>query len=252
MAKGTWIPLDEVIYDYLSESEQSSHKFFKLWHISFRGMEQLGIDFFYQIKTIKLQVAGTKTAELPSDYGNYSKVGVVNSIGEIIPFTYNNNQTLYADANPSRLSKIQNGEYGYAFEPSSLCFYNFWDGFDFGNLYGIPSGGYTGSFRIDEANKLIVLGSEFSYSNIVLEYVALPKEGETYYLPSIFREALVAWISWKDISSAPIKRSVLDDKAARRREFYNERRLALARYKPFHLYEAHQWNVQSQRLTIKM
>lgn len=249
---GTWIDLDEIIYEYISESEQSSHKYFRMWYIAFRGMEQLGIDFFYQIQSVKLPVSAAKTATLPSNYGNYSKVGILNSIGEIIPFTYNKNLSLFADTNSQRVSKVQSDIYSTYYDANSLCFYNYWDGSEFGNLYGVPSGGYNGTFRIDEANQVIIFGSDFSYTDIVLEYTALPKDGEKYFVPRIFRQALISWIAWNDIANMPIRRGVAQNIAQREARFYNERRLARARYRPFHLEEAHQWNIQSQRLTIKM
>ena len=45
-----YISIDSVINDYLNESEQSIIKYAKLWHIAFRGLEQMGLDFFYKIK----------------------------------------------------------------------------------------------------------------------------------------------------------------------------------------------------------
>ena len=49
-----FITLESVIYDYIDESEQSVNKFTKLYNIGYRGMEKLGLDFFYKIKTIKI------------------------------------------------------------------------------------------------------------------------------------------------------------------------------------------------------
>lgn len=253
---GGWIDLESVILDYINESEQSSHKYFKLYHIAFRGMEQLGIDFFYQIKTVRINVDSTLTAQLPSDYATYSKIGVLNEQGEIIPFTSNSNLSLFKGNSPNRVSRLQEGDYTALYDPSSLCFCNYWNGFGYANLYGaaygIPTNGYNGNFRIDEYNQVIVLDPSFNYTDIILEYTAFPKEGEKYFIPAVFREALISWLSWKDISSAPAKRAIIEDKAARRHEFYNERRLARARFKPFHLLEAYETNLNSQRLTIKV
>ena len=64
-----YITLESVIYDYIDESEQSQNKYAKLYNIAYRGMEQLGIDFFYRIKSVKLPVDTTNfTVKLPSDY----------------------------------------------------------------------------------------------------------------------------------------------------------------------------------------
>lgn len=252
MAKGSWISLDSIVYDYLTESEQGESKFFKCWNLAFRGMEELGIDFFYEIRSVILQISSTKTAKLPSDFANYSKIGCLNSFGQITPFTYNSNLTLFADANPERLSRIQSDSYYNLYQPESSCYYNYWDGFSYGNMYGVPSGGYKGTFRIDEANQVIIFENEFTYNNIVLEYVALPKEGEQYFVPSIFRQALISWLAWKDIVNMPFKRGVATNIAYREKTFWNDRRLARARYKPFHLMEAYEWNLNTQRLTVKV
>ena len=50
---GNWITLDSCINDYLTESEQSIHKYSKLFHVGFRCMEDLGLDFFYQNYAVK-------------------------------------------------------------------------------------------------------------------------------------------------------------------------------------------------------
>ena len=44
-----YITIDSVINDYIDESEQSVHKYAKLYNIAVRGMEKLGLDFFYKI-----------------------------------------------------------------------------------------------------------------------------------------------------------------------------------------------------------
>ena len=52
-------------------------------------MEKLGLDFFYKIKTVKIPIDTTNyTANLPNDYISYSKIGVLNSKGEIIPLKF--------------------------------------------------------------------------------------------------------------------------------------------------------------------
>ena len=63
-----WITLDSIIYDYINQAELSKHKYFKLFHIAFRVMEQLGLNFFYEIKSVKLPVTSSKTILIPDDY----------------------------------------------------------------------------------------------------------------------------------------------------------------------------------------
>ena len=54
-----YITIDSVINDYIDESEQSVHKYAKLYNIAVRGMEKLGLDFFYKIRTVKIPIDTT-------------------------------------------------------------------------------------------------------------------------------------------------------------------------------------------------
>jgi hypothetical protein len=139
------------------------------------------------------------------------------------------------------------------YDASSPVFYNYWTDDTVGNLYGVPSGSVSvGEFKIDHQHGIILLNPDFAYDSLVLEYTASPKEGEDYYVPVQFKEAVIAYLRWKDIVSIPSKTHVNNANVGmRRRDFYNERRLAIARYRPFHMEEAMEWNLKSQRLTIK-
>lgn len=248
-----FITIDSIILDYLTDSEQSNSKYFKLWHLAFRGMEMLGIDFFYQVKSVKLPILSNKTVALPADYLNYQKVGVLNAAGEVIPLKYNNQLTTYADLQSDRVAKTQDNTLFDLYIASTPIFYNYWNGNVFINLYGCPSGSpFVGDFKIDNANGVILLGENFGYDYLILEYIASPVEGEDYFIPMQFREALIAWLAWKDIQNLPsTRRGNLGDKQLRRHDFYNERRLANARYNPLYLQQAYELNLEMQRLTVK-
>lgn len=248
-----WISLDEPITDYLSESEQSNHKYFKLWHLAFRALTELGLDSFYCVKSVKLPVNSNLTVTLPADYLSYSKVGVLNQQGEIITMGVNNKLTVAFDLSPTRLEQTQDNTIPTEFNGNGIWWWNFWGGSGIGNLYGLPSGTpFVGSFKIDNANGVIVLSENFSYDYVMLEYTASPVEGGEYYLPIQFKEAVIAYLSWKDIKSIPAKTHVQNNNVSgRRRDFYNERRLAVARYDPINLPDLYQWNLENQRLTVK-
>lgn len=248
-----FVNLDTIITDYLTESEQSNHKYFKLFHLAFRGMEQLGLDFFYQVKSLKLPVLANLTVPLPADFLSYQKVGVFNSVGEVIPLKYNDKLTTFADLLPNRLDVTVDNTLFDVYVAASPIFYNYWNGDVFVNLYGCPSGApFVGGFKVDVSNGVILLGENFGYQYIVLEYVASPAATENYPVPVQFREALIAWLAWKDISNMGSKSHMsLGDKQIRRKEFYNERRLANARWNPIYLSEAYELNLDNQRMTVK-
>ena len=249
------ISLDSILTDYLSESEQNQSKYFRLWHIAFRGMEALGLDFFYQIKSVSLPVNANKTITLPADYLSWTKVGWLNGVGEVAPLKYNENLSTFNDLHSDRVTDVTSPTSLLNFySPSSPTFYNFYNGVGgYGNLYGLPStGSYAGQFKVDATHGVILLDTYWTWNNLVLEYVASPKEGEEYYVPVQFREALVAWLAWKDVAHSVSRTHMnLGDKAQRRREFFNERRLAIARYRPFNLDQAYLATVEASRLSIK-
>ena len=248
-----WIKLEEPINDYLNESEQSINKFFKLWHIAFRALTELGLDAFYLVKSVKLPVNANLTVTLPADYLSYSKVGILNEQGEVITMGVNNKLTVAFDLQPTRLEQTKDNTIPTLFTPQGVWWYNYWNGTAYGNLYGLPSGSpFIGSFKIDNANGVIVLSESFAYPYIMLEYTASPNVDGDYYVPIQFKEAVISYLRWKDIISMPSKTHVNNANVqARRHEFFNDRRLALARYDPINLPDLYQWNLENQRLTVK-
>ena len=255
--KQQWIKIDEVISAYLDRSEQSVSKQFKIWNIAFDGLKTLGLDFFSTVKSVKLPINANLTVTLPADFMQYSKVGVFNDRSEIIPLYYNSNLTLFADGWPNRSQVTEDNTLGNPASPlNSFAFYNYWNGYEFfSTIYGVPSGGpFIGSFRIDNSAGVILLNESFSYPYIVLEYVANPKlEQNTYFLPFQFKEALIAFIGWQDIQYMPATRKGnRGDKEDLKRNFYNERRLAIARYQPFHIEDWYEEQMRAQRLCVKI
>ncbi len=254
--KAGYISLDEAINGYLSETEQSMHKFFKLWQLAYRGMAQMGLQIFFEVKSVKLSINANQTVTLPADFQNYTKVGVLNGLGEIVNLHFNDKLTYFGDTWNNRSSvTIDNTLYQY-YQWQSPCFYNYWNGWGYQNFYGVPSGGVpAGYFNLDRTNNILLLGEGYTniFTYVMLEYISTPSpENGQYYVPQIFLEAIIAWLAWKDTGlKGAATRWGIANQAAKKHEFYNQRRLALAAFKPFHLWEAYQWNATSTRLTVK-
>ena len=249
-----YITLDSIINDYIDESEQSVHKYAKLYNIAVRGMEKLGLDFFYKIRSVKIPIDTTNyTAQLPNDYISYTKIGVLNSAGEIIPLKFNSKMTFYADQQPDRLALTQDDTLATWYQKDVPLWFNYWDGYGFQNIYGLPSGSpFVGQFNIDDSNGVVLLNEYFYYSYIMIEYLSSGNPQETFRVPIQFREALIAWLSWRDIANMPsTRKGNLGDKRDRKQEFYNQRRLANAQFKPLYLMQAYEWNLDNQRMTVK-
>lgn len=248
-----WCTLDECINDYLNEAELSIHKYRKIWYIAYRALTELGLDAFYSVVSVKLPVNANLTVTLPADYLNYSKVGVLNQQGEIIPIGVNNNLTVAFDVSPTRLEQTQDNTIPTQLNEQGVWWYNYWNGGSISPVYGLPSGSpFIGSYKIDNANGVIVLSENFAYEYIMLEYIASPQPNNDYYVPVQFKEAVIAYIRWKDRISMPVK-THMDNASvgSRRHDYYNERRLAIARFDPVRLPDLYEWNLQNQRMTVK-
>ncbi len=247
----SYIPLDSIINDYLTESEQSNNKYFKNWHSAFRGMEVLGLDYFYRVQAVKLPINANMTVTLPADYLNWTKVGILNTHGEIIPLYYNDKFTTYADLLPNRIEKVDDAQSGWL-EWGLNTWCNYWNGSGYSNVYGVPSGEpFVGQFKIDNENGVIILNQRYDRDYLMLEYVSSPTEGQEYYVPVQFREALIAWLWWKDKKALSVKRGQVGISRDLKSEFYNERRLAIARWKPIRESEKYQSSQGMSRLAIK-
>jgi len=248
-----WVTIDEAITDYLTESEQGNHKYFKCWNLAYRAMTELGLDFFYSVKSVKLPVNPNLTVTLPADYLNYTKVGILNNEGAIIPLMVNNNLTTAFDMQPNRLAQTQDPSIVTGYSPQGIVWWNFWNGYGLSNLYGLPSGSpFVGSFKIDNKNGVIVLDEYYDFEYVMLEYIASPVSGGEYFIPIQFKEAVIAYLRWKDlISMPPSRRGSLGDKRDRRSDYYNERRIAIARYDAVKLSDLYEWNLVSQRMAVK-
>ena len=249
----SYITLESIVLDYLMETEQSNSKYYKVWHLAFRGMDNMGLDFFYSIQSVKLPVNANLTVDIPADYLNWTKVGVLNNKGEIIPLYHNPKLTTYADLSPDRLEKTQDDSSIIYQDWGLNTWANYWNGAAYTNIYGVPSGApFVGDFKVDLDNGVILLNERFRYDYVMLEYMARPVQGKEYYVPTQFREALIAWIAWKDSNAKTINSHMsLGDKRDKKHNFYNERRNAIAQWKPIRIAEKYQASQEMSRLAIK-
>ncbi len=60
----------------------------------------------------------------------------------------------------------------------------------------MPSGApFVGNFKVDNNAGIILLNETFSYDYVMLEYTASPQEGQQYYIPIQFKEAMIAGLA---------------------------------------------------------
>lgn len=88
-----WISVNNIVKSAMldmGDSTPTNYNRYLSWII--RGVNELGYDVFKRFKEVLLKVdTSTYTALLPNDYVQQVRVGLINTNGEYLPFTYNPN-----------------------------------------------------------------------------------------------------------------------------------------------------------------
>ena len=266
MARNT-VPLNQVINDFiitLADDDYAGHASdVQVRTHALRGIREMGFDLSKVIRSIKITVDSTiDTVELPDDFVDWCKVGVVGSDGIVYVLGENKNinySQAYANASGTKVSNAasatdsdgdgvfdridskgattgataNSNDLTQGFD--SYVFRNYVYGASNG-LYGIGGGHLEGGFRFNLDQNRIELESNESISEVVIEYVADEARSKNPSIHVYAEEALMSYMYYKIIerkSSVPA-----NEKARARQEYYNERRKANARIKSFKKEEA--------------
>jgi hypothetical protein len=244
MSKDTakWVGLSEIIYQYIDQARMSNADYRRLWAIGVRGVEEMGMDVYATPKTAKLLVNANKTVTLPSDYIAFSKVGIFNAKGEVATLRRNINLSSYKILQTDRLTSNTDNTTGNTYRLQDLAYVNYFDGARYVNIFGAGSVlNSAGEFDISEEDGLIYLDNGFTFDYVVLEYLSSPADDVDYKIPIQIREAILAFVAWKDIEHLPLGRKAsLGDKQLRRKEYYNQKRNSNLRENPVTLWDANE------------
>lgn len=258
------VPIRKIVSQYLNSSDRSDHEFVRLYNIAVRACEnEFQLDICGQFLTVLLDVNPNKTVQLPIGYVNFSKVGIVNQIGEFVCLKRNdqlsNYHAIYYDQANRNTGVPTINSFSNPFLPAGntgynyAYWYNFWQlGTSF-NLYGLPSGTATiGTYKIDIGANVIILDPCFNYPQVLLEYLSdgYNETDEDYMIDSRCAEAMLSWIRWQGSIDQPKKYSP-SLVATYERQYYNQKRLARMRMNPFNLAEMNDIIRRSTNLTAK-
>ena len=258
MARNT-VPLNQIINDFIisidGDDYASNATDNQVRTHALRGVRELGFDMLKRIRSLKLNInSDNNTVELPDDYVDWSKVGVIGTDGLVYVFGENKNinysqayddgdgvmPATSADAADSdgdgvfdRIeSKTPNGGSGGF---NTTVFRDYYYGVQ-NAVYGAGGGRYSGEFRVNLDQNRIEISPMSGVSQIVIEYIADEARSKNPSVHAYAEEALLSYVYYKIIerrSSVPA-----NEKARARTEYYNEYRKANARMKSFTKEEA--------------
>ena len=266
MARNT-VPLNQVINDFiitLADDDYAGHASdVQVRTHALRGIREMGFDLSKVIRSVKITVDSTNaTIELPDDFVDWCKVGVVGADGIVYVLGENKNinySQAYANASGTKVGnaasatdsdgdgvfdRIDSKGATTGASASSNDLSQGFDSYVFRNyvygaangLYGVGGGHLEGGFRFNLDQNRIELEGNDSISEVVIEYVADEARAKNPSIHVYVEEALMSYMYYKIIerkSSVPA-----NEKARARQEYYNERRKANARMKSFTKEEA--------------
>lgn len=194
-----YVPLRTVVQYYIDEKKHSDGDQDMFWILGMRGLTELNFDIAAQPKTVRLPLLGNKTVPFPADLLSWTKIGLLNSHGEVVTLKINNGLTTFRDNNPNRLELLTpnvNDSIGsLAYAPFYL---NYYYNNGYYNLFGVGGGLIQyGECSVDEKNRVILMPATFKYENIILEYISSPERDEDFLVPLALQEAIIAFIAWK-------------------------------------------------------
>lgn len=232
--------------DYISNVNDAM-----LRNIALRGIREFGFDVTSRIKSLKRPIKANNTIDLPTDYVDLVKIGIVGADGTVYVLNQNKNinysrkeSTTITPVDdkdgPMYLSQNQvenrtddktstaGADVLSSDDPfESYVFRNYIYENTLGGLYGIGGGHGMGEYRINLDQNRIELDTSSDISEVVIEYVADEARSSNPLIHVYAEEALRSYMYYKLCerkSTVPA-----NEKMRARSEYYNERRKAKAR-----------------------
>jgi len=263
-----YVTLRQVMDDFVLTMDVDDHisniNDAMLRNVALRGIREFGFDVTARIKSLKKTIGTNNTLELPSDYVDLVKVGIVGSDGTVYVLNQNKNinysrkvklgadgKETFVDSKNDPIFLDQNkvedreddktstsgGDVLTNEDPfQSFVFRNYIYENTLGGLYGIGGGHGMGEYRINLDQNRLELDTSSDITEVIIEYVADEARSTNPLIHVYAEEALRSYIYYKLCerkSTVPA-----NEKMRARSEYYNERRKAKARLGNFNRDEA--------------
>lgn len=211
-----------IVRDILNqEGRNTTHNYLKYLNYANKGLKELTYDVLGQTKIVLLEIDSALRIDLPTGFIDYTFVGVLGNDGYLHPLGSRRNIPEYGTGN----LLIQ----------SDGAYFN-----NFGGVFGQGGGQNQNGYyqpQIDMDNMQMIFGAKNVGDVIYLEYISDGRvTGNNTVVPEYAEEALMAWIYWKSIQR--IRGVPQNEKWEARKEYYNQKRLAVARTCSFTKQEA--------------
>jgi hypothetical protein len=239
------ISVNQLVGEYLNSKDEGSDRFRRLLRIAqLQGVRKFNMDICGTFRTQLLSISANYTVPFPSDYLDYSMIGIVNECGEAVPLTHNEEIVPIKQAFLTQQDKIVTtpkipGFVNSMNSPGSPLFWlNYqWRG-GFMHLYGASGGqGTVGEFTIDDNAQCIMIKPGFSYDSVLVEYLSngFDCDCNQFMIHTFAADAFLAWLRWKDnIDKKGVSQGTIRELKL---EFSREKKMAKLRLNPVRISE---------------
>jgi len=243
------ITVDQIVNDFVLSMDSSDYVNDAgdtiIRHFALRGIRDFGFDVSQRVKSLRLTTGANQTVELPDDFVDLIKVGVVGADGLLHVYGVNDNinisQRYVLDGNDNpvdsdgdgvydredaKSGSVQSGVFG---GDDSVVFTNYIYQGNVGQLYGLGGGFYMGEYRINkEQNRLEISGDA---GEVVIEYIADEARSSNPVIHAYAEEAIQNYIYWQLLKRKSNVPAV--EKQQARHEWFESKRIAKSRMNAF-------------------
>jgi len=237
-----YMPIKEMAAFCLDEKDKSAADLDKIWLLMLRGLIKIRYAFAAEPETIRVPVPANKVVPFPNGLLKWSKIGLLNDAGEVSTLKKNTALSTWLSTSPLRSIGLATPNLNDTIGSLAAAplYLNYYYNNSYNNLFGVGNGLIQyGEFRVDEANRLIILPMDFRYDSILVEGIYAPlKMNGDYLVPISLLEVLIAFAKWK-MGLGP------------RQEFYAEATEARRTIKPVTLQTINQVIRESQGMKLR-
>lgn len=201
-----YVNLDYVVKSIMIDLKQSTfHNYQTFLHLAAEGFTELNMYITPNIKVEYLPISEAFTANLPEDFIDYTKVGILIN-GKVWTLTHNKTIALPRIVDPcgktmANVSQCSLNDSSFNFPNWGFYFANhFRNGQYVGELFGLGGGFNFADFRIDHERRQIALSSSTPKTELILEYISsgIKADGSTV-VPRVAVKTIKEYVHWKRV-----------------------------------------------------
>lgn len=242
--------LSKIIYEYINQAGHTNAHYRRLYSIGVRGVKEAELDVLGDAKVTRVSVLPNKTAKLPDDCLNVLNIGVENGLGQLAVLKKDPTMTGYRKESDLRLEQDFDKVAVDTTRIRDFAYINAMEGSASYKAFGAyEKTSFVGSYKIEDG--FIILNPEFGYDYLLVEGIMSVDETDVD-VEAIAEETIIAYLAWKDAQYMPTGRKMnLSEKAMRKTEFYNQKRLLKARVMKVLPSDARSVTFDSEKLIVK-